>query len=115
MRGSRLPAVAPAAVLLQLPLPLSSFILQGEVLIKGEPRHGLISDDDTSDKLKVGLVFQVRRGEGGEGSAGCWDWRWGWQQACSCESGSFLPAGGRYPPPFPPTRVAPLRTERRAV
>jgi ABC-type transporter Mla maintaining outer membrane lipid asymmetry ATPase subunit MlaF len=32
---------------------------QGEVLIKGEPRRGLISDDDTSDKLKVGLVFQV--------------------------------------------------------
>eukprot|EP00887_Chlorella_sp_A99_P000596 scaffold17.g596.t1 len=31
---------------------------RGEVLIKGEPRHGLISDDDTSDKLKVGLVFQ---------------------------------------------------------
>jgi hypothetical protein len=30
------------------------------VLIKGEPRRGLISDDDTSDKLKVGLVFQVR-------------------------------------------------------
>ena len=35
-------------------------LLQGEVLIKGEPRRGLISDDDTSDKLKVGLVFQVR-------------------------------------------------------
>jgi hypothetical protein len=32
---------------------------KGEVLIKGEPRRGLISDDDTSDKLKVGLVFQV--------------------------------------------------------
>jgi len=31
---------------------------QGEILIKGEPRRGLISDDDTSDKLKVGLVFQ---------------------------------------------------------
>lgn len=34
--------------------------MQGEVIIKGEPRRGLISDDDTSDKLKVGLVFQVR-------------------------------------------------------
>ena len=33
--------------------------LQGLVMIKGEPRRGLISDDDTSDKLKVGLVFQV--------------------------------------------------------
>lgn len=31
---------------------------RGEVLIKGEARQGLISDDDTSDKLKVGLVFQ---------------------------------------------------------
>lgn len=28
------------------------------MLIKGEPRRGLISDDDTSNKLKVGLVFQ---------------------------------------------------------
>ena len=37
-------------------------LLQGEVLIKGEARQGLISDDDTSDKLKVGLVFQVRAG-----------------------------------------------------
>ena len=34
---------------------------QGEVLIKGAARQGLISDDDTSDKLKVGLVFQVGR------------------------------------------------------
>lgn len=46
-------------------------LLQGEVLIKGEPRRGLISDDDTSDKLKVGLVFQVWLGQvcvcGGEG------------------------------------------------
>lgn len=30
----------------------------GEVLVKGEARQGLLSDDDTSDKLKVGLVFQ---------------------------------------------------------
>lgn len=30
----------------------------GEVIIKGEPRHGLISDDDTTHKLKIGLVFQ---------------------------------------------------------
>lgn len=30
----------------------------GEVLIKGIPRQGLLSDDDTSDKLKIGLVFQ---------------------------------------------------------
>ncbi|KAL4440000.1 hypothetical protein ABPG75_003001 [Micractinium tetrahymenae] len=42
-------------------LRLAAGLLQpdkGEVLIKGEPRRGLISDDDTSDKLKVGLVFQ---------------------------------------------------------
>jgi hypothetical protein len=39
-------------------------LLQGEVLIKGEARQGLISDDDTSDKLKVGLVFQVGLGLG---------------------------------------------------
>lgn len=42
-------------------LRLAAGLLQpdrGEVLIKGEPRKGLISDDDTSDKLKVGLVFQ---------------------------------------------------------
>jgi ABC-type transporter Mla maintaining outer membrane lipid asymmetry ATPase subunit MlaF len=31
---------------------------QGEIWIKGEPRRGLLSDDDTSGKLKVGLVFQ---------------------------------------------------------
>ncbi len=31
---------------------------QGEILIKGEARRGLLSDDDTSDKLKIGLVFQ---------------------------------------------------------
>eukprot|EP00889_Picochlorum_renovo_P007282 jgi/Picre1/34312/NNA_001785.t1 len=30
----------------------------GEILIKGEARQGLLSDDDTSDKLKLGLVFQ---------------------------------------------------------
>lgn len=30
----------------------------GEVLIKGEARRGLISDDDTTHKLKIGLVFQ---------------------------------------------------------
>ncbi|KAL4423431.1 hypothetical protein ABPG77_005383 [Micractinium sp. CCAP 211/92] len=42
-------------------LRLAAGLLQpdkGEVLIKGEARRGLISDDDTSDKLKVGLVFQ---------------------------------------------------------
>ncbi|PRW33090.1 TRIGALACTOSYLDIACYLGLYCEROL chloroplastic isoform B [Chlorella sorokiniana] len=42
-------------------LRLAAGLLQpdkGVVLIKGEPRRGLISDDDTSDKLKVGLVFQ---------------------------------------------------------
>lgn len=32
--------------------------LQGEILIKGQARQGLLSDDDTTDKLKVGLVFQ---------------------------------------------------------
>lgn len=32
--------------------------LQGEVVIKGKVRQGLLSDDDTSDQLKVGLVFQ---------------------------------------------------------
>lgn len=32
--------------------------MQGEILIKGEARRGLLSDDDTSDKLKIGLVFQ---------------------------------------------------------
>jgi len=31
---------------------------QGEIFIKGEARRGLLSDDDTSDKLKIGLVFQ---------------------------------------------------------
>eukprot|EP00890_Picochlorum_soloecismus_P003762 jgi/Picsp_1/4387/NSC_01893-R1_atp-binding cassette superfamily len=31
---------------------------QGEILIKGEARQGLLSDDDTSDKLNIGLVFQ---------------------------------------------------------
>lgn len=31
---------------------------KGEVLIKGEARKGLLSDHDTSDQLKVGLVFQ---------------------------------------------------------
>ena len=30
----------------------------GEILIKGEARQGLLSDDDTSDKLNIGLVFQ---------------------------------------------------------
>lgn len=30
----------------------------GEIIIKGRPRQGLLSDDDTSDKLKIGLVFQ---------------------------------------------------------
>ena len=30
----------------------------GEILIRGEARRGLLSDDDTSDKLKIGLVFQ---------------------------------------------------------
>lgn len=30
----------------------------GEILIKGVARQGLLSDDDTSDKLKIGLVFQ---------------------------------------------------------
>lgn len=42
-------------------LRLAAGLLQpdsGEVLVKGEPRQGLLSDDDTSDKLKVGLVFQ---------------------------------------------------------
>lgn len=42
-------------------LRLAAGLLQpdkGEVLIKGEPRQGLLSDDDTSNKLKVGLVFQ---------------------------------------------------------
>lgn len=31
---------------------------EGEIFIKGEARRGLLSDDDTSDKLKIGLVFQ---------------------------------------------------------
>ena len=31
---------------------------RGSVLIKGVPRKGLSSDDDTTDKLKIGLVFQ---------------------------------------------------------
>jgi ABC-type transporter Mla maintaining outer membrane lipid asymmetry ATPase subunit MlaF len=42
-------------------LRLAAGLLQpdsGEVLVKGEARQGLLSDDDTSDKLKVGLVFQ---------------------------------------------------------
>ena len=42
-------------------LRLAAGLLQpdaGQVLVKGEPRQGLLSDDDTSDKLKVGLVFQ---------------------------------------------------------
>jgi ABC-type transporter Mla maintaining outer membrane lipid asymmetry ATPase subunit MlaF len=30
----------------------------GQIIIKGRPRQGLLSDDDTSDKLKIGLVFQ---------------------------------------------------------
>jgi ABC-type transporter Mla maintaining outer membrane lipid asymmetry ATPase subunit MlaF len=30
----------------------------GQVLIKGEARRGLLSDDDTTHKLKLGLVFQ---------------------------------------------------------
>ena len=30
----------------------------GQILIKGRARQGLLSDDDTSDKLKIGLVFQ---------------------------------------------------------
>jgi ABC-type transporter Mla maintaining outer membrane lipid asymmetry ATPase subunit MlaF len=30
----------------------------GEIIIKGRARQGLLSDDDTSDKLKIGLVFQ---------------------------------------------------------
>lgn len=30
----------------------------GEIVIKGRARQGLLSDDDTSDKLKIGLVFQ---------------------------------------------------------
>jgi len=30
----------------------------GEVVIKGRPRLGLLADDDTSSRLKVGLVFQ---------------------------------------------------------
>jgi len=60
------PARLPPACLVTYPpahrptyLPCFPSPLQGEVLIKGEPRRGLISDDDTSDKLKVGLVFQV--------------------------------------------------------
>ena len=32
--------------------------VQGEVVIKGHVRQGLLSDDDTSESLKVGLVFQ---------------------------------------------------------
>lgn len=77
---------------------------QGEVLIKGEPRHGLISDDDTSDKLKVGLVFQVRcqvvlrlcvrcyRGGVRAAARACWraearraSWTWleaAWRRSC---------------------------------
>ena len=42
-------------------LRLAAGLLQpdeGQVLVKGEPRRGLLSDDDTSDKLKIGLVFQ---------------------------------------------------------
>lgn len=31
---------------------------KGEVVIKGHVRQGLLSDDDTSESLKVGLVFQ---------------------------------------------------------
>lgn len=30
----------------------------GEVIIKGRPRLGLLADDDTSSRLKIGLVFQ---------------------------------------------------------
>lgn len=31
---------------------------RGEVIIKGRARNGLLSDDDTSDMLRIGLVFQ---------------------------------------------------------
>jgi predicted ABC-type transport system involved in lysophospholipase L1 biosynthesis ATPase subunit len=39
----------------------------GEVLIKGVPRRGLLSDDDTSAKLKVCVCWAWIRGRGGGG------------------------------------------------